>query len=72
MYKTCTEYVWIIIVNSSPTVMSASEMTDEMAKDEARHGKGFEGLLKRYFSAELKQEEFNKKLEEIAKKLGLA
>ena len=44
----------------------------EMAKDEARHGKGFEGLLKRYFSAELKQEEFNKKLEEIAKKLGLA
>ena len=22
----------------------------EMAKDEARHGKGFEGLLKRYFS----------------------
>ena len=21
----------------------------EMAKDEARHGKGFEGLLKRYF-----------------------
>jgi hypothetical protein len=22
---------------------------DEMAKDEARHGAGFEGLLKRYF-----------------------
>ena len=22
----------------------------EMAKDEARHGRGFEGLLKRYFS----------------------
>lgn len=22
---------------------------DEMAKDEARHGKAFEGLLKRYF-----------------------
>ena len=22
----------------------------EMAKDEARHGKGFDGLLKRYFS----------------------
>ena len=25
----------------------------EMAKDEARHGKGFEGLLKRYFGSEL-------------------
>ena len=24
-------------------------MTDEMCKDEARHGKGFDGLLKRYF-----------------------
>ena len=23
---------------------------DEMARDEARHGKAFEGLLKRYFS----------------------
>ena len=33
----------------SPTVMSESEMTDEMARDEARHGKAFEGLLKRYF-----------------------
>ena len=29
--------------------MSESEMTDEMARDEARHGKAFEGLLKRYF-----------------------
>jgi len=43
----------------------------EMAKDEARHGKGFEGLLKRYFADELAREEFNKKLESIAKKLGL-
>ena len=25
----------------------------EMAKDEARHGRGFEGLLKRYFNVEL-------------------
>jgi len=27
-----------------------SQETDEMARDEARHGKAFEGLLKRYFS----------------------
>ncbi len=26
-----------------------SEATHEMAKDEASHGKAFEGLLKRYF-----------------------
>ncbi len=26
-----------------------SEVIDEMAKDEARHGKAFEGMLKRYF-----------------------
>ena len=26
-----------------------SEVNDEMAKDEARHGKAFEGLLQRYF-----------------------
>lgn len=44
----------------------------EMAKDEARHGKSFEGLLNRYFADELKMEAFEKKLENIAKKLGLA
>ena len=44
----------------------------EMAKDEARHGKSFEGLLNRYFAEELKMEAFEKKLENIAKKLGLA
>ena len=27
----------------------ACGLTHEMAKDEARHGKAFEGLLKRYF-----------------------
>ena len=27
-----------------------SEAFDEMARDEARHGKAFEGLLKRYFA----------------------
>ena len=26
-----------------------SEVNDEMAKDEARHGCAFQGLLKRYF-----------------------
>ena len=26
-----------------------SAVFDEMARDEARHGKAFEGLLKRYF-----------------------
>ena len=31
-------------------VTSVSEVTYEMAKDEARHGKAFEGLLKRYFA----------------------
>jgi len=30
--------------------MERSAMTDEMARDEARHGKAFEGLLKRYFN----------------------
>ena len=33
----------------SLAVTSECEVTDEMAKDEARHGKAFEGLLKRYF-----------------------
>ena len=33
----------------TPQVVSVSETTYEMARDEARHGKGFEGLLKRYF-----------------------
>ena len=30
-------------------LMSVSEMAYEMARDEARHGKAFEGLLARYF-----------------------
>jgi len=35
------------------TVLSSherSEVTYEMARDEASHGKAFEGLLKRYFA----------------------
>ena len=43
----------------------------EMARDEARHGKALEGLLKRYFADELAADELKKKLEDIAKKLGL-
>lgn len=35
--------------NSFPHNHERSEVIDEMAKDEARHGKAFEGLLKRYF-----------------------
>ncbi|MBR0277024.1 MAG: NADH peroxidase [Clostridia bacterium] len=43
----------------------------EMAKDEARHGKGFEGMLNRYFAAELLKEDIKEKAEGLAKKLGL-
>jgi len=34
---------------SSPHITERSEGYDEMARDEARHGKALEGLLKRYF-----------------------
>ena len=39
----------IAAARSAPQVVSDSETTYEMARDEARHGKAFEGLLKRYF-----------------------
>ena len=32
-----------------PHITERSEGYDEMARDEARHGKAFEGLLRRYF-----------------------
>ena len=32
-----------------PHITERSEGYDEMARDEARHGKALEGLLKRYF-----------------------
>ena len=32
-----------------PQRKDACGLTHEMARDEARHGKAFEGLLKRYF-----------------------
>lgn len=43
----------------------------EMARDEARHGKAFEGLLMRYFAADLLKEDLKDKVDNIAKKLGL-
>ena len=61
-----------MIVNISPSAAARRHTVHEMAKDEARHGKSFEGLLNRYFGDELKMEKFNKKLEDIAKKIGLA
>ena len=38
------------ILLSSLCTTERSEGCDEMARDEARHGKAFEGLLKRYFA----------------------
>ena len=35
--------------NSLPCNHERSEVIDEMAKDEARHGRGMQGLLDRYF-----------------------
>lgn len=43
----------------------------EMARDEARHGKAFEGLLNRYFAAELLKENVKDAVGDLAKKLGL-
>ncbi|MBR0466259.1 MAG: NADH peroxidase [Clostridia bacterium] len=43
----------------------------EMARDEARHGKAFEGLLIRYFGAELLADGVKDKAKDFAKKLGL-
>ena len=43
----------------------------EMARDEARHGKALEGLLNRYFAADLLKDDIKAKVNEIAKKIGL-
>ena len=42
----------------------------EMARDEARHGKAFEGLLKRYFAKELLVEATKKKANNLKEKAG--
>lgn len=39
----------MIIGNIPPCDAAKRRTVHEMAKDEARHGKGFEGMLKRYF-----------------------
>ena len=36
-----------------PIITVSHDTVHEMAKDEARHGRGFEGLLKRYFNTEV-------------------
>ena len=38
-----------MLVLQRPANVERSGTFDEMARDEARHGKAFEGLLKRYF-----------------------
>jgi rubrerythrin len=43
----------------------------EMARDEARHGKAFKGLLERYFAVDLLKDDVKSRLDEIAKKLGI-
>ena len=41
------------ILNMALNLDAIHDTVHEMAKDEARHGRGFEGLLKRYFNVEL-------------------
>ena len=52
-YKSRTNYEEIsLVLYSFPTKSGFDAIHDtvhEMAKDEARHGKGFEGLYNRYF-----------------------
>ena len=43
----------------------------EMARDEARHGKALEGLLNRYFAADLLKDDIKTKVNKIAEKLGI-
>ena len=52
----CEELTLCILVKPScllafrlPHITERSEGYDEMTRDEARHGKAFEGLLNRYF-----------------------
>ena len=43
------EYSYKVISAQVAPIHERSEVNDEMARDEARHGRGLEGLLKRYF-----------------------
>ena len=44
----------------------------EMARDEARHGKALQGLLNRYFAAEIAKEKVKGAAEKAADKVGNA
>ena len=35
--------------NAAPLIHERSEVNEQMARDEARHGKALQGLLERYF-----------------------
>ena len=43
------EYQYKAIHDTVVPIHERSEVTHEMARDEARHGKAFKGLLERYF-----------------------
>lgn len=43
------EYQYKAIHDTVVPIHERSEVNDEMARDEARHGKALAGLLKRYF-----------------------
>ena len=43
-----------------------------MARDEARHGKALQGLLERYFAAEIAKEKVKGAAEKAADKVGNA
>lgn len=44
----------------------------EIGRDEARHGRAFAGLLKRYFAADLLKDDLKSKAEGVARKLGIS
>jgi len=51
MLKRCSNLSYTLLIDSSPVLRSntSNDTVHEMARDEARHGRGLEGLLKRYF-----------------------
>ena len=49
MYRNCTKDVKTNGFAKENNLDAIHDTVHEMAKDEARHGKAFEGLLNRYF-----------------------
>ena len=51
MLQICSNLCYTLLEDNSPVLRSntSSDTVHEMARDEARHGRGLEGLLKRYF-----------------------